>query len=234
MKKIIETLRLKWTEYLIEVFVITLGILGAYLLDDWNENRKDAVEGRLYLQRLLADVQKDLKEHADYEAYSVKVHQSILLLVAALEQKHLEPEDKEEFDFALHRFYRTSGFNSNLTTYKELVSSGKLNLIQNTDLRNTLSNYADDIEAARTVRERYAANILEHTYFVDKYVKIHPSDAAGTTYTYTLSDMAADEHLINLFRRDAMRWLNNAHSFWYLLQASNELNDLLEAELYSH
>lgn len=233
MRKIIETLRLKWTEYLIEVFVITLGILGAYWLDDWNENRKNAIEGRLYMERLLADLEKDVEVHSEYEAYSFRVHQSILLLVDALEEKNLQPEDQAGFEFALHTFYRTAGFSSNLTTYKELVSSGKLNLIRNMELRNSLSHYADDIESMRTVRERYAANILEHTFYVDKYVKLHPSDSAGTKYTYTFSEMAADEHLINLLRRDAMRWLTNARSFRELLKKSNDLKEELKAALSS-
>ena len=40
MKKILEILKSKWAEYLIEILVIIIGVLGAFLLSSWNEERK--------------------------------------------------------------------------------------------------------------------------------------------------------------------------------------------------
>jgi len=44
MKKILETLKRKWAEYLLEVFVILIGILSAFSLSNWNESRKNKIE----------------------------------------------------------------------------------------------------------------------------------------------------------------------------------------------
>ena len=41
MKSIIKALRKNWAKYLIEALVITFSIIGAFILDNWNEERKN-------------------------------------------------------------------------------------------------------------------------------------------------------------------------------------------------
>jgi len=55
MKKILETLKLKWAEYLLETIVIVIGILGAFALNNWNEDRNDRKKEYILLQQMKAD-----------------------------------------------------------------------------------------------------------------------------------------------------------------------------------
>lgn len=59
MKRIFNTLKNKWPEYLLEILVITIGILGAFTLDSWNEDRKTNSEIRKSLEALKSDLVQD-------------------------------------------------------------------------------------------------------------------------------------------------------------------------------
>lgn len=59
MKRLLQTFKEKWPEYLLEVFVITMGILGAYMLNNWNENRKSNQATKEALVNVLEDLKQD-------------------------------------------------------------------------------------------------------------------------------------------------------------------------------
>ena len=62
MKKIIDLLKHKWGEYVIEIVVITLGIFGAFILNNWNENRKEKQYEKSILLALKEDFLENQKE----------------------------------------------------------------------------------------------------------------------------------------------------------------------------
>ena len=59
MKKIIEHLKSDWYKYLLEIIVIMMGILGAFALNNWNEERKMREEGKQYVIEIYTDLKND-------------------------------------------------------------------------------------------------------------------------------------------------------------------------------
>ena len=57
MKKISEALKRKWPEYLIEVMAIIIGIIGAFMVDSWHDERKIVKLEREDYFKMIADLQ---------------------------------------------------------------------------------------------------------------------------------------------------------------------------------
>ena len=60
MKHPFTLLKQKWPEYFLEILVITIGVLGAFWLSSWNENRKTGNLKREIIIQLRKDLQSDL------------------------------------------------------------------------------------------------------------------------------------------------------------------------------
>ena len=52
MRKLFETLKRKWTEYLLEILVIVIGIIVAFTLNNWNLNRTNLEKNGVLVSNL--------------------------------------------------------------------------------------------------------------------------------------------------------------------------------------
>jgi len=62
MNQFISTIAEQWPNYILEIFVIILGVIGAYMLNKWYENSKNNKKEKLYIQSLREDLQNQLEE----------------------------------------------------------------------------------------------------------------------------------------------------------------------------
>ena len=66
MNKLITHLKTEWYKYGLETLVVILGILVAFALNNWNEERKQSELAEKYLHALYDDIihNKHLMDHA--------------------------------------------------------------------------------------------------------------------------------------------------------------------------
>lgn len=62
MKRIVDTLIENWPQYILEMIVIVFGILGAFGLNNWNENRKQASYEIDILRQIKSDIRQNLHD----------------------------------------------------------------------------------------------------------------------------------------------------------------------------
>src|SRR5258706_8174991 len=59
--KLVHLIKEMWPAYLVEIFVIILGISITLALEQWRDNRKENHLEKIYLKNLLADINVDLQ-----------------------------------------------------------------------------------------------------------------------------------------------------------------------------
>jgi len=120
MKKILETLKQKWAEYLLEMIVITAGILGAYSLNNWNETR--ITHNRT--QNILRQIKADLAMDKGRLENKIKSNDRILQRLRDLED--LTPDNlPDSLSYMLERSHRISEWNPVITGYNSYLELGE-------------------------------------------------------------------------------------------------------------
>jgi hypothetical protein len=144
MKKILETLKRKWAEYLLEIIVIMIGILGAFILNSWNEERKSKEVELDVLNRLNVDIESDARMLQTIDSTYLK---RIVYLTEAhdliLKEEHSKEESAELSDYTGVQFF---DINPRRATYDEMINSGRIYHLSNKVLVQGIIDYYETIE----------------------------------------------------------------------------------------
>ena len=121
-------------KYILEILVITLGILGAFALNNWNENRKDRVLEQELLAQLLIELREDVARFKIWSEDHKQVSRHTRQVLYALKN------DLPMTDTLLEDFKKITspfGFVYSQTTYENLSTVG-FHTIQDRELRSNV------------------------------------------------------------------------------------------------
>ena len=138
----------KYMKYAIgEIILVMIGILLALQINNWNENRKNNIIEESTLLSLKSDLESALVQ------LDVKLEQNMrfryldsILLDVVHFKKDISTDSLERL--ALSHIY-SPGFDPELGTLNEILSTGKMEIIQNRTLRkhiSTWNKYMDELE----------------------------------------------------------------------------------------
>ena len=133
----------KFSKYLLyavgEIFLVVIGILIALQINTWNQERKDRTSERLFLTQMKVELEGDIhaldSELKKCKAQLPKIEKLITVLYA--EEVEMADFNKSFLDFINTSWYPIS-YGANPATYEEMKSSGKLGVIKNKELRNSI------------------------------------------------------------------------------------------------
>lgn len=125
----------------LELFLVVAGILIAFQIDRWAEERRDREQEYEYVLRL----KEDLLTEVNIMTQSIQYAEERLEDVRLLENVSTDPElarsNPSGFLMALEQVTWRSYPQISANVYEELRATGGLSLIRSDDLRHDLSNY---------------------------------------------------------------------------------------------
>lgn len=169
MKRIGTTLKDKWPEYILEIIVLIIGIYGAFALNTWNESRKEREIERYYLVNLHKDFELQLAEIEENRIYEDHLKQSLKRAVEIMESD-FENIDLHQFNLDLSSIWLARLPKFYDATFRDLNSTGNLNLISNRSLKESLNTHYQRFDRIAIVIED---NVRENNRYLVEDVLRH-------------------------------------------------------------
>lgn len=138
-----------WSAVFIELLVIIFGLVLAFQVDRWWEERADRSREQEYISRLVAEVNDDIEQirHA-IELAEVRQGFGDLLIEVSADPRVAE-QQPAMFLAAVAQAAFTFSPTLNSSTFEDLRSTGNLGLIRNTDIKGALHDFYGFHDAQR-------------------------------------------------------------------------------------
>lgn len=181
MKQILTHFRSEWYKYILELIVITAGVLGAFALNNWNEYRLEKKQEQIILVGLKTEFTQNMAElKSDH-------HYNTLCLAATREllNKNGQSVPAHTVDSLFGHVLNYATFDPRVGVVEEIIASGKLNLIQDEVLRYRLTQWSgelNDLEEDLFIRREHYLAVLLPTY--NSYVSSRNADHTQVRHDY--------------------------------------------------
>lgn len=135
----------RFSKYLLyaigEIILVVIGILIAFQIDSWNQNKQNRKQEQQILSQLLKEYTSNLNQlNKKIDLRNETLKSSFKLL--EYRTKNLEMIMADSIDAHLFRICIRPTFDPELSVSNELINSGKLYLLENADLRNKISAFS--------------------------------------------------------------------------------------------
>ena len=236
----------KYFKYAIgEIILVVIGILIALQINNWNEDRKSEKEQYFILEKLQSDMNSDISFIIQSNKEIESEINNYIFCLEILGRK--KEATKEQFIAKFSGIFSLMYFDQNTTTFNNLVSSGKLELISNKSLSDAIVEYyTDEYKGWDTALRDYTRNFIgPYLLKFDHIPQMNTAEGAnysdyGTFYIAdvssfdikpkTLEDYRKDLFIINALRQKTFNLQGQLSEYNRLLKEMKRLVQLIENE----
>jgi hypothetical protein len=138
--------QLNWRYAFGELAIVTIGVLIALAINQWNSDRLDRADEFEIVSRLISDIEADLHSYAFRFQQIDEKEESLLRVQSSLAGDG--PEDNIQFltDIIVGANYGWNQGSAKRATFDDLLESGRLSVIANPDIRMLIVSYYEAYE----------------------------------------------------------------------------------------
>jgi len=143
LRRIAEGIRQQdWFVVFVEIMIVVVGIFIGLQVDDWNQARKDRIDESAYLVRISEDIRTDMSQMSDVLSEVSIKREALIFMAKALAGEVPEASAAR----MLTAIQQSTNYGWQIpwvrrSTYEDLVSTGRLTLVQDARLRTVIQDY---------------------------------------------------------------------------------------------
>lgn len=224
-----------WFAVLVDFVIVVVGVYVGIEVSNWNEARQEEGHSREYLERIRADLVQDRQSTLDRRRFWTQVIEYGEAAIRHAETRKLHEDSMDKTLLAYFQASQVDPYATVKTTYDELKAAGDLRLIDNEDLRASLTDYyvnSTSVQAEHLFQyipayREYIRGIVPHR--IQQFIWTNCHGTEGNLQllrpcTLPVDDKEAEELLEQIVRdQEIMRGLR----FWIsnLVVARNVIED---------
>jgi len=197
-----------WFAVSLDVIVVIVGIFLGLQVQDWNEIRKDKDLEQQYLNRILEDQKATLASVQGAIDILDERSEDLIVVLEYLEGRQTQPPTESTVQNSLCYWYVPTSVEIQSSAFDELVSTGRLNLIQNEELRNTLQRTHNKHNAVSfdfnvlsqpsQVKARFLEPFIHWQAKSEEQIVIHRENVSGTSCKVDLEAIASSPEAVSI------------------------------------
>lgn len=178
-----------WSAVVIEITVVIVGLMLAFQLDRWWEQRGERVQEAEYVARLIGDIESDLPNIEHAINLAVLRRSMANLLMDVVDDPDVALEGPIEFVAAVRQAAFTYAPSLASHTFADMQSTGNLRLLRNPEIKDALYDYYNfDVNQNQFRQLQFmtesrhfelAAGVLDYAqalYVQDEWYVVTPED----------------------------------------------------------
>ena len=153
----------KYTRYAIgEIVLVVIGILIALSINNWNENRKNKIIENTYLENIKTDLKTNLRYLEKFIEKRQETVNSVGITLEFFNEK--KTLDINKFNYHCLTVLNWSPFEQHDNTYQELINSGKLSILTNKTIKDSLQNMQTNFKGIQFIESEMEEDYERYLY----------------------------------------------------------------------